>query len=407
MNTHLERLLARVAGSVVSLTLLVASAQAQVPTVPTAPGKALEPAKTVQEAAGQAVKEARQAGREAAEQTRDTVQGARREAREAGREARQVGRELGREVRDDARDLATLRGADIGLWFSGRADADGLVIADVAAQGAIAKVGFQEGDRIVSVNGQRVTTEAEFMAFLRADDLRDQRVKVIVFRGGREQIVYIQPSLIYRETVVYDPLWRYGIVIDDRYPDRIVILRVYPRTPAYYAGLRAGDVVIGLRGQRIARVADFASALANPEGRVALRVNRGNRPRDLEIDADASVESRTTLRPNLDAETRIDGRGKIEGRENRPDLPADEKPRIGKPGETPLDKPAAEAPKVEKPSVPEKPRTPNVPDLPTVPAPRPSAPATTPPAAPPATGPATPPVTPPATPLVPSLPRLP
>ena len=48
----------------------------------------------------------------------------------------------------------TARAADLGIWFNSRANAEGLVVADLAAEGAIAKIGFQEGDRIVSINGQ-------------------------------------------------------------------------------------------------------------------------------------------------------------------------------------------------------------------------------------------------------------
>ena len=150
------------------------------------------------------------------------------------------------------------------------------------------------------------------MAFLRDEQIRDQKVKVVVFRGGRETVLYVMPAVIYREAVVYDPLWRYGLVIDDRYPDRVVILRVYPRTPAYYSGLRAGDVVVGLRGQRIARVADFVNAFTSADGRVALQVNRANRTRDLEIDASADADTRTSLKPqhrprNADRWTRARG----------------------------------------------------------------------------------------------------
>jgi len=392
MNVHFGKLIAWSAGGVLAVALAAQAARAQVavPPVPAVPAPKIPPAGEVTDTVREQAREKREAAREATDEARDAAKGARRDAREAGREVREGARETRRDVREATQNLESLRAADLGLWFGGRGGADGLIIADIAAQGAIAKVGFQEGDRIISVNDQKVASEAEFMALLRADDIRDQRVKVVVFRGGREQILYITPVVIFREVVVYDPLWRYGIVIDDRYPDRVVILRVYPRTPAYYAGLRAGDVVVGLRGQRIARVGDFVSAFTNADGRIAIQVNRANRMRDLEIDADANVETRTTLRPNIDSETRIDGRGRIEGRENRPDLPPDS-PRIKKPRPndpaTPSrlgspdkpatpEKPSLEKPSLEKPSL-EKPKL----DTPAKPAvPKPGEPAVTPPA---------------------------
>jgi hypothetical protein len=284
------------------------------------------------------------------------------------------------------------------------------VIADIAAQGAIAKVGFQEGDRIVSINGMPVRTEREFLRYLWADDIRTERVKVIVFRGGREQILYIQPSLIIEEVVTYDPLWHYGLVIDDRYPDRIVVLRVYPRTPAYYAGLRAGDVIVNLGGRRVATVTEFTRALSSAEGQLDLQVSRGNRTRELALDTSAVAEggTRATLRPDIDdASERVEGRlegrpddpqlrfkegraktrtegategrteGRVKGRAETPDTedPADDRPKLDRPKsdrpdvpkrrtETPkADAPKADTPKVDPSEVPEAaPRTPETPE---------------------------------------------
>jgi hypothetical protein len=345
--------------------------------------------------------EARREGREAARDTRDAVRDARDAGRATGRDVREAARDTRQAVRADARaDIENLRAADLGLWFNTRgAAADGLVISDISTDGAIAQVGFREGDRIISVNDQRVASEADFLRFLRAEDLRDQRVKVVVFRGGREQVVYVQPSLIYGEAVAFDPLWQYGLVIDERYNDRIVVARVYPRTPAYYAGLRTGDVIVSLGGQRIANVAALTDAFRTSAGPVALQVSRGNRTRDIQLEADSNVEVRTTRRTEGIGETTIDGRGRIEAREapieqpggtrtriekERPNAPAS-KPRLGSdPEDTPAappaervreDKPATEQPVIESPTV-EKPG-----EKPAVPALVPGAPAVAPPAA--------------------------
>jgi S1-C subfamily serine protease len=169
----------------------------------------------------------------------------------------------------------------MGVWFGSRAGADGLIIADVAAQGAIAKIGFQEGDRIVSISGTPVRAEADFVRLLLAEDIRSERVPVIVLRDGSEQTLYVQPALLYDEIAWYDPFWQYGLVMDDRYPDRLAVLRVYPRTPAYYAGLRAGDVIVSAGGDRIAAVSDFSRIIADADGPLALQVTRANRTREL------------------------------------------------------------------------------------------------------------------------------
>jgi len=116
----------------------------------------------------------------------------------------------------------------------------------------------------------------------------------------------------------YDPLWQYGLVLDDRVKDRLVIQRVYPRTPAYYAGLRAGDTVVGIRGQRIAAVADLVRALTQNADRLALQVNRGNQTREMDLETHSSFggDTQTTLKPKIE-----------EGRT----APADQPPRLDGP----------------------------------------------------------------------------
>ena len=118
------------------------------------------------------------------------------------------------------------------------------MISDVSSRGPIAKLGFREGDRIVSVNGQRVAREEDFIQYLLRGDSR--RVKVIVLRDNREETIYVEPAVLIddREYMEVDPLERFGIIVDDRYDDRIVVWRIIPRSPAYYAGFRPGDVIV-------------------------------------------------------------------------------------------------------------------------------------------------------------------
>ena len=292
---------------------------------------ARDTAKDVKEDAKDAAKDARDNASDAAKNARDDV---RDNARDTVRDPRDVNRDPARDQSRDARDpenvrkpnpLDTVRdkrdaganvnasfsaqgtrAADIGLWFD-RDTSKGLVISDVATRGAIAKLGFREGDRIVSVNGQKITREDDFVTYLFADDARTQRIKVIVIRDGQEQVVYVEPAIFVEELsyVEHDPLETFGVIIDDRYTDRIVVLRVVPRSPAYYAGLRAGDTIVTLGNQRLANVATLIQRLTTGDaGEVALQINRGQATRTLHVDLPKFVnrtERRTSLRPNFDA----------------------------------------------------------------------------------------------------------
>jgi C-terminal processing protease CtpA/Prc len=177
-----------------------------------------------------------------------------------------------------------MRAPDMGIWFD-RSSRNGLVISDVSNRGPIAKLGFHEGDRIVSVNGKRVNSESEFMRFVFHSNVN--RVPVVIVRDGREETIYIEPAVFTEDynTVEVNPLERFGIILDDRYDDRIVVWRVIPRSPAYYAGFRPGDVIATFSGHPYRTRTEFErSASTWKPGEVNVQVRRGDRNRDLTVD---------------------------------------------------------------------------------------------------------------------------
>jgi hypothetical protein len=205
-----------------------------------------------------------------------------------------------------------LRAPDIGLWFD-RGTRDDLVISDIASRGAIAKIGFHEGDRIVSVNGHRIAREADFIQYLFGDGTTLVPVEVVITRDGRDETIQVDPSLLvadYDNAEQVDPVEQFGIVADDRYPDRIVVWRVIPRSPAYYAGFRQGDVITTFHDQPMTTLQAFQQSLTGANaGEVAVQVRRGDRTRDLSVDVprfDQRGERHTAMRPNLDQRNSYD-----------------------------------------------------------------------------------------------------
>jgi C-terminal processing protease CtpA/Prc len=177
-----------------------------------------------------------------------------------------------------------MRGPDIGLWFN-RGNRDGLVISDVSTRGPIAHLGFREGDRIVSVNGHRVSGESEFINYLLTSN--DSRVAVIVTRDGRDETIYVEPTQFTEDynTPQVEPLEQFGVVLDDRYDDRIVVWRVIPRSPAYYAGIREGDVISTFGDRPYKTRTEFETSVRDMKaGEANLQVRRGDKTRDLSVD---------------------------------------------------------------------------------------------------------------------------
>jgi hypothetical protein len=159
--------------------------------------------------------------REAAVQDRDAIRGVREQDEAAARassvlnrDARQDARQalnanerarggdeanLRRDAQGDLRNTAAMNsglgGANLGLWFNTQPGMNGLVVADVANQGAFAGSGFRQGDRVMSINGQPVTTEAQFVQALTSPNA-GQTANIVINRNGAVQTLSVQPSAI-------------------------------------------------------------------------------------------------------------------------------------------------------------------------------------------------------------------
>jgi len=206
-----------------------------------------------------------------------------------------------------------LRGPDVGLWFNPNFR-DRLVVSDVVSTGPFARLGFMEGDRIVSVNGRAVLAEPDFMQMLVADSANP--AEVVVFRNGRNERIVVDPTILNTQANFVpevQPLDQFGIVLDDRFNDRVVVWQVVPQSPAFYAGFRPGDVVTTLSGQPFRTRTDFENAVVGLRaGQADVQVRRGDRTRNLIVDVPqfARTAQRGVVQPR--AGDRIEARGAVE-----------------------------------------------------------------------------------------------
>src|SRR6185503_12309023 len=90
-----------------------------------------------------------------------------------------------------------------------------------------------------------------------------------------------------------------------RNPNQLVVDRVFPRTPAFYAGLRPGDVITTMNGNPITSVSAFTQAVqSGTANNIPLQVMRNGQMREISMATtlpgttnDASV--RTAMRPGF------------------------------------------------------------------------------------------------------------
>ena len=294
---------------------------------------------------------ARDANRDANRDTRDVNRDA-RDANRDTRDSRSTARDTRREHRSDR---------DLGITF-GRMTDRGLAVSNLAETSALVRSGLRAGDAIVSINGHRLENSEDFDRYVYAVD-NNERIKVIVFRDGREEVVYLEPTVFYADES-YDDDYRYfGVVLDDRYPDRLIAVRVYPDSPAYLAGLRAGDEITTWHGQRVTSPREFGRLIHGIEpGNVDFEIARDSKTMRAQARFNERVATKpsTQTGPNSDERIRSTNPGPASG-PSAPPSPA--------PGASPAPNPgAAPGPATTPPDVrPNPPATPGPAPAPTNP----------------------------------------
>jgi S1-C subfamily serine protease len=204
--------------------------------------------------------------------------------------------------------VADIRPPDVGIWFDPAAT-DSLVIADIDPIGPIAQMDLQEGDRILEVNRVKVTRETDFIKLLFATKARDGRVDILLVRKNKEMVVPVEPALLREHylAVRHDPLEQLGLVLDDRYDDRVVVWKVIPRSPAFYAGIRSGDVITTWGDQRVVKRRAFTELVPSIRpGMVAVEVNRGSRVRPLRVEVPREWNVGSDVRYPVSTERPVD-----------------------------------------------------------------------------------------------------
>lgn len=183
-------------------------------------------------------------------------------------------------------------GSSLGVAFNPAAES-GLLITDLAAQGVFAQAGFQANDRILSLNGQPVASQAEFLQTLTSPSLANQIASVVIERGGQTQSIALQPSLVAQTPNDANYLARVGLTFDQQTANQMVIAKVAPQSAAFMAGLRSGDSIATVNGQAMTREA-FSQALQSAAP-LTLSITRGGQVQQLTLSGDALTAQSTLL----------------------------------------------------------------------------------------------------------------
>jgi hypothetical protein len=131
-----------------------------------------------------------------------------------------------------------------------------------------------------------------------------------VWRGGQQVTLYAQPNLLVQELQAApgyagpsdstpaggDPLASLGIVLDDRYSDQVIVAKVLPRSPAYFAGIQPGDMIVSFNDQRVSGPDDLVTFVEeNDQGTMRMELMREV---ELDLAKRPAATPHTALRPS-------------------------------------------------------------------------------------------------------------
>ncbi|MGD8312155.1 MAG: DegQ family serine endoprotease [Gammaproteobacteria bacterium] len=184
--------------------------------------------------------------------------------------------QLGILIQDLTPELATA----FGLLHTG-----GAVIAQVLPGSAAQQAGLVAGDIVVAANGKPVPSGG---ALRNAIGLQrsGEKITLDIVRNGRSltlQATLAEPRARRADAGRLSERLA-GAVLGDVQPDHplsgqaggVEVLDVERGSPAWHAGLRAGDIIASINRQALASLADVPAAVARSPERLLLNIRRGN-----------------------------------------------------------------------------------------------------------------------------------
>ncbi len=166
---------------------------------------------------------------------------------------------------------------NIGKALARSRGAGGVLVTEVEPGSPAGRAGIELADVILALDDVVVESPTEFVNLL-ATYTPDDQVRVAVLRGTEELTLEVSLTAIPDGYGLSYGERHFGFVVRDASPG-VAVSRVEPGSPADRVGIRAGDLVAEIDGERVTDVKQFGDQMLRRLGRfpVSFLIVRGNR----------------------------------------------------------------------------------------------------------------------------------
>lgn len=153
---------------------------------------------------------------------------------------------------------------------------NGILVTGVKEDSAAARAGIEVGDVIVSIDGERTNSVAQWRSQLAVKGVGED-VGIAVLRRGklqRVEVAVVAPEQLLVDGSVH-PLLRGARLENSPDGDGVIVADLAPNSMAAYSGLRPGDLINGANRQRVANIQNLVRAVQRSRQEILLQVRRG------------------------------------------------------------------------------------------------------------------------------------
>ncbi|MCF8037896.1 MAG: trypsin-like peptidase domain-containing protein [Desulfohalobiaceae bacterium] len=154
---------------------------------------------------------------------------------------------------------------------------NGILVTEVFPNTPARRAGLEQGDILLSLSGIRIKDKAHYLRLIR-NMTRNRNIELVVVRDNEQKEIAITPEEFSRELIIDLAKKRWGFSVKEA-RESLEVVRVLSRSPADSLGLRPGDRIFKIAGQRMKSQEDFVEAFTRYRmlNSVMMYVARGDR----------------------------------------------------------------------------------------------------------------------------------